>query len=133
MNKKLLILTFINNDEIDEFLEYISNEFNVDKNKVFIFENSNSTTQKILTFYVEIELGERITLKDHFKNALIVHKKKKVFYTINALNKLIEKVHNLEGGNIDYKKWEIDWTKYENKLILVSNKNLSIIELKRVF
>ena len=133
MNKKILITSFIDKKELSTFLTYIKNTFEVDSNKAFIFENSEDDSQHILTFFIETSIDEHIDLRKHFKNALIVHKKKKTFYTINALNKLIETEHNLDKGNINYKQWTVDWSKYENKLIINSNNKLVLIGLKRFF
>ncbi len=133
MNKKVLIAAFIPKDESDNFLTYIEDEFDIESYKTFKFSIMDDANQYLYTFYIEIPIGERINLKEFFNNALIIHKKKKTFYTINALNKLIESEYNLEGGNIDYKKYKIDWDKFKNTLILNSNNNLSIIEIKRVF
>tara|TARA_R110000796_G_scaffold219934_1_gene336008 strand:+ start:30878 stop:31282 length:405 start_codon:yes stop_codon:yes gene_type:complete len=133
MNKKILLAAFIKKEELTPFLEYLDKTFEIDSNKTFIFENVQDETQYILTFFIELELEEHINLRKHFKNALIVHKKKKCFYTINALNKLIESEYNLDKGNINYKEWDIDWSKYENKLIINSSNNLVLIDLKRFF
>jgi len=133
MNKKILIASFIDKEVLKEFLIYIQNTFEVDSDKVFIFENLQDESQYILTFFIELPLGEHINLRKHFKNALIVHKKKKTFYTINALNTLIETEFDLPKGNINYKQWKIDWSKYENQLIINSNNNLVLIDLKRFF
>lgn len=133
MTKKILIAAFIYKKQLNKFLKQIEDEFGLDPEKVFIFENLEEDSQYILTFYVELPIGERINLRKHFRNALIVHKKRKTFYTINALNTLIEKVHKLEKGNINYKRWKIDWADYEDKLIINSNNKLVLIPLKRFF
>jgi len=133
MNKKLLIAAFVNKTESGKFLKYIEEEFKIESSKTFKFEIEDDESQYLYTFYIELELGDKINLRDYFRNALIVHKKKASFYTINALNKLIEKEYNLESGNIDYKNYKIDWDKFKNNLILSGNNNLSIIHIKRVF
>jgi|TARA_R110000796_G_scaffold11796_5_gene39621 hypothetical protein len=133
MSKKLLIVAFINKNKSDNFLKYIEEEFNISPSKAFKFEIEGDNYQCIFTFYIELEIGENINLRDYFRNALIVNKKSDVFYTINGLNKLIEKEYNLESGNINYRTFKIDWSKFKNNLILSSNNNLSIIQLKRVF
>ena len=133
MNKKLLIAAFINKNECGKFLKYIEEEFKIDPSKAFKFEIDDDKGQFLYTFYIELEIGDKINLRDYFRNALIVHKKKETFYTINALNKLIEKEYNLESGNIDYKNFKIDWGKFKNNLILSGKNNLSIIQIKRVF
>ena len=53
------------------------------------------------------------------------------FFTINSLNKLIEKEFNLDNGNVDYKNYQIDWDKYKNTMISLKNNNLEILPLKR--
>lgn len=133
MSKKILIAVFIFRTQLNRFLEQIDEDFGVSQDKVFVFENLEDGSQFILTFYVEIPIDERINLRKYFKNALIVHKKRKSFYTINALNNLIEKEHKLEKGNIDYKRWQIDWSNYEDRLIINSNNKLVLIPLKRFF
>ena len=133
MTKKLLIAAFVYKNKLEQFLTDVYTYFGIDSDKVFLYENLENETQYIATFYIELNIGEKINLRKYFKNALIVHKKKKTFYTINALNKLIEKEHKLEKGNIDYKTWKIDWYKFENKLIINSNNKLVLIGLKRFF
>jgi len=133
MTKKILIAAFIDINESDDFMKYIADEFDIESSKTFKFKIIGDVEQYLFTFYIDLPIGERINLRQFFKNALIVHKKKKTFYTINALNKLIESEYNLEGGNIDYKKYKIDWDKFNDTLILNSRDNLSIIQIKRVF
>ena len=77
--------------------------------------------------------GEKINIKKEFKSAIIVHKKKTTFYTINAMNKAIEVDNDLEGDNIDYYKYKMNWKKYHNQIILVSDNNLALIDIKRFF
>ena len=67
------------------------------------------------------------------KNTFPIHKKGKTFFTINGLNKLIEKIYKLEPGNIQYKDYQINWKNYDNKLIMIKEKKLYIINLERVF
>jgi hypothetical protein len=133
MTKKILIATFINKKEKNEFLSYLLEEFEVPHNQVFIFNNLTDEDQFVLTFHIKLEIGERLEIRKFFKSAIIVHKKKTTFYTINALNKLIELEYELDKGNIDYKKYKINWNNYKNKIILTSNNNLVLIDLKRVF
>lgn len=133
MTKKLLIATFIKKNESDDFKKYVNEEFNINLTKIYKFKLINDKSKYLFTFYIEIPIGDRINLRDYFNNGLIIHKKKSTFYTINALNKLIEKEFNLVGGNIDYKKYKIDWNKFNNTIIITSNNNLSIIDIKQVF
>lgn len=133
MNKTLLLATFIFPERLEWFLSYLEGKFNIPKEKVFIFENLDDEAKVIVTFKLVLRDGKRINLKKYFPNAIPIHKKGTAIYTINALNKLIEKESGLEAGNIDYKKYKIDWDKYQDSLILNNGGELTIYKIKRVF
>jgi len=133
MNKTLLLASFIFPERLDWFLSYLENKFNVTKDKVFCYKNLNDESKLILTFKLSVPESKKIDLKNLFPNAIIIHKKGTAFYTINALNKLIESKSDTYVGNIDYKSVQIDWTEYQNKIILIDNKELAIFDLERVF
>ena len=133
MNKTLLLATFIFPERLDWFFEYLESKFNIPKEKVFVFENLDDPSKVIVTFKVVLYGGKKINLKKHFPNAIPIHKKGTAIYTINALNKLIEKENDLEEGNIDYKKFKINWDEYQDSLILKNNGELTIYRIKRVF
>ena len=67
------------------------------------------------------------------KNSLPIHKKGTCFFTINGLNKLIEEVYELTPGNIKHNEYQIKWTNYSNKLIMIKENKLHILPLNRVF
>jgi len=133
MNRKILIASFVFKDRKKWFLKDINKKFDLKESDVFIFENLNDKNQLIFTFHLNLQDGEKLDIKKEFKSAIIVHKKKTTFYTINAMNKAIEVDNDLEGGNIDYRKYKMNWEKYHNQIILVSNNNLALINIKRFF
>lgn len=133
MNKTLLLATFIFPERLEWFLDYLENKFNIPKEKVFIFHNLDDESKVIVTFKLVLKNGKRINLKRYFPNAIPIHKKGTAIYTINALNKLIEKETGLEAGNINYKKHRIEWDNYQDSLILNNNNELTIYRIKRVF
>jgi len=133
MTKKILIAAFVKKDKREWFLQYILKKFNVNEDVTFSFEIENDELHYLITFYIEIDIENKINIKKLFDNALIVHKKNKTFYTINALNKLIERDFDLEVGNINYKNCIIDWKKFKNKIILISKGDLVLLNLNRVF
>jgi hypothetical protein len=63
----------------------------------------------------------------------MIHKKGNALYTINALNKLIESSLGDTIGNIDYKSFKINWDEYQNKFILLNNKELAILNINKIF
>lgn len=132
MTKTLLLASFVKQNKLKSLKNYLKNNFNIDEDTLFIHE-SNLEDKLIVTFKIDIDAKEKLDVKKHFKNTLLVHKKGTTFYTINALNKLIEKDFDLHNEtNIDYKSYKVDWTKYTNKLIIINNSELEIINLKRI-
>jgi hypothetical protein len=133
MNKSILLACFIFPERLDWFLSYLETKFNVTKDKVYCYSNLKDESKIILTFKLTLPEGKKIDLKNLFPNAVIIHKKGTAFYTINALNKLIESKIGDSIGNIDYKSYQIDWSEYQDKMILIDNKELIVLDLKRVF
>ena len=133
MDKTILLASFIFPERQEWFLNYLENKFNISKDKAFGYTNLDDESKIILTFKLELSDGKRLNLKDLFPNAIIIHKKGDALYTINALNAVIDLENPDSKGNINYKSVKIDWSKYQNKLILVDNKELVFLNIKRIF
>jgi hypothetical protein len=131
MNKTILLASFIFPERVDWFLNYLKTTFNVDS--VFCYKNLDDESKVILTFRLTINTEQPLNLKNLFPNAVIIHKKGDALYTINALNLLIQEKYPESVGNIDNKQIKIDWSEYQNKFILINNKQLCIFNIKRVF
>jgi hypothetical protein len=131
-SKSVTIASFVYNDKIRSFKNYIYNKFGISEDKIFQY-SYDEDSKKILTFIVYLKEYERVDLKSFYPPTIIVHKKGECFYTINALNLLIEKISDGGTGNINYKDFKIDWDKYQNKIILVKHKELKIMTIKRDF
>jgi len=131
MNKTILLASFIFPERVDWFLNYLKTTFNVDS--VFCYKNLDDESKVILTFRLTINTEEPLNLKNLFPNAVIIHKNGNALYTINALNLLIQEKYPESVGNIDNKQIKIDWSEYQNKFILINNKQLCIFNIKRVF
>ena len=127
--KTILLATFVNPNYLEKFLNKLYRKFSIKKQSVFIFETEGE--DYLLTYRIFLNLGQRVDIRKEFRKTIQVHKKLNTFFTINALNKLIEKENNLTPGNIDYKSHEIDWSKYSDKIILLNNDELDILDLKR--
>jgi hypothetical protein len=129
MTNKILLASFITLKQSDDFFNKLESLFSIKKDKTFIFTLGENL---MVTFKLTStdELKEIIRTK--LKNTIQIHKKSGSFYTINALNKLIQKDFNLEDGNIDYKSYSIDWDKYQDKLFLVKEGELQIQDIKKV-
>jgi hypothetical protein len=133
MNKTLILATFIFPERLEWFLEYLETKFDIDRKKVFVFQNLDDESKLIVTFKLVLKDGKKINLKKYFPSPIIIHKKGNALYTINALNMLIEKESGMDKGNIDYKSFKIDWDKYQDRLILNNHDKLTIFKIRRVF
>jgi hypothetical protein len=114
-------------------VSYLHNKFNIAKEKVFIFENLDDQSKVIVTFKFTVSTTNRSNFKELFPNAILIHKKGNCIYTINALNKIIEEKYDGSLGNINYKTIKIDWSEYDNKILLTNENNLNIYSKKRLF
>jgi hypothetical protein len=129
--KTLLLASFVDKLDLQDLLDKLKEEHKTDSDKIFIFELNDDTY--LLTYKLKINLDIRFDIRRELPKTIQVHKKKATFFTINALNKLIERDSGLSSGNINHKEHQVDWSTYENKLILLRDNNLEISDIKRVF
>jgi hypothetical protein len=127
--KTILVATFIKLENLNVFLDKLKNDFDINKKSVFMFETENNDL--ILTYKIFLNVGEKINLKKELTKTIQIHKKGNTFFTINSLNRLIERDFDLVSGNIDYNNYQIEWEKYENTMISLKNNNLEILQLKK--
>ena len=133
MNKKILLASFIFPERVDWFLSYLEAKFGITKDKVFAYKNLDDESKVIITFKITIPEGKKINLKNLFPSAVPIHKKGTAMYTINALNKLIDQKLGEDSPNTDHKSYKLDWENYQDKIILIYEKELRIFNITRVF
>lgn len=133
MNKTVLLASFIFPERIEWFISYLEAKFSITKNKVFCYKNLDDESKVIITFKLIIPEGKHLNLKELFPSAIPIHKKGEALYTINALNKLIEKTNDSNIGNLDYKSIKINWSEYQNKLIITNGDELMFFSINRIF
>jgi len=129
----MTLASFVIEDKVESFVKYLNKRFNLSPEKIFIYTSPEEKDKKILTFRVYLRDGKKINTKTFFPTTIIVHKKGECFYTINALNKLIDKEVGEDRGNINYKEYQIDWDNYQDKMLIVKNNELTIMDIKRNF
>jgi hypothetical protein len=127
--KTILLVTFVDKEDLIDFLYKIYKRFGIKKKSVFFFETEDG--ELILTYRLFLDIDEKIDIRKELPKTIQVHKKNTTFFTINSLNKLIEKDFNLFGGNFEHSQYNIDWTKYENCLIILNSNNLEILKLNK--
>lgn len=123
--KNILIGVFVKKDKILSFMEFLKNEFNIKYKKIYIHEIIGNEIEYLATF----PTFNREYLKK-INNSILLHVKNGCLFSINALNKLIES-DNL-NKDIDNKNIIVDWSKYKNNLIILSNNVLNIKNLVRI-
>jgi hypothetical protein len=129
MDKRVLIGTFIRKANVSQrVLKEIVESFNADK--IFIFSVEDEAHKRLVTFNVlEADLGDKLTeFKRANKNTLRLHRNKNsnTFYTINSLNKVVEK----QIGKKDIQH-EVDWKEYQNScLVLDQEGSLKVLKTK---
>ena len=129
--KTLLLASFVDKNQLHKFLYNLEDKYGVPNNKVFVFDLNDDTF--LLTYKIKIDRDDRFDIKKELSKTIQIHKKKATFFTINALNKLIERDSGLPNGNINHKEHQINWGEYEDKLILINDGKLAISDIKRVF
>ncbi len=131
MKDNVLLATFVIEDNLDGFYNKLDKFYSISKDKTFMFDLGGGN-DFMVTFKLSMGKEQKNEIKRRLKNTIQIHKKGECFYTINALNKIIETEYNLSEGNIDYKSYSIDWSKYQNKLLLTKDEKLIIQEIKKI-
>ena len=121
MNTQLL-LTFTDAEFLDDVLNQIQDTYELSDNRIFVLHHTKNINELFLTY--------NVVKKDYTdipSRTISIHRKKETntLYTINAINQTILN----EVGVYDH-KFELNWNKYENSLLLVNNYGLRVIPTK---
>ena len=132
IKKSSLVGSFVEKKSLQKLIKLLKDEFNIEEKKIFIYEVEENTDY-LIAYKTLLDYGERKLFRKKIRNTFPIHKKGTSFFTINGLNKLIEKIYKLDSGNIDYKSYNIPWNEYEQKFIMIKEKKLYIRTINRVF
>lgn len=126
MNKKNLVLicTFVKKNRILTFLEFLKGKFKINIDSVFVYTIDGNETEYVVTFKA---YNKEYYLKN-IKHSTVMHVKNGSLFSINALNKLIDSEANTKNHNT----YSVDWGKYANKLIILTNGELNIKDISKV-
>jgi hypothetical protein len=131
-NKIITLASFVFLDKIESFKKYLYNRFKISDKNIFQYSFTEED-KKILTFMVRLKDEQKVDTSSFYPPTIIVHKKGECFYTINALNKLIESTSGSELGNLNYMDVKIEWDNYQNKMLIIKNDELKIIDISKDF
>lgn len=126
LNKKHLIGTFVKKHKILSFIEKLKNTSKIKSKDIFLFTIEGNENEYLLTF----KTGTINRLINSFYKSTTLHVKNGCLFSINALNKLIEKENNTTINN--HKDYVIDWEKYRDNLIIMTGGKLCIYKLNRI-
>ena len=120
-----IIGTFVKKNRILSFIETIKNDFKVSLEKIFIYSIDTNSREYLVTF----KTFDKEKFIKNLNNATVMHVKNGCLFSINALNKLIDQEKDSLQPNNEY---VVDWNKYKDKLIIVTNGELSISNLTKI-
>lgn len=118
MNRTLLC-TFAHVRNLQLVTHYIKQNYN--PTKLFVFCDVDNPAKLFVTYNTDIVSTETV-------DTILIHRRPETstLYTINALNRLIEKINN---GVLD-KQYPIEWELYRNSIILTAGDSVHITKLK---
>jgi hypothetical protein len=123
-------LTTNDSDVIATEVQEIVDNLELTTNYIFLIKNVNDPSKKILTYNAVPQKGSSFNPRLY---TMRVHRKKQTntLYTINALNAAIAVQHEGKTG----KDLKLDWSVYENCLLLTSGKELKVhpVEVMKIF
>tara|TARA_R100000995_G_C3484080_1_gene125994 strand:+ start:4614 stop:5048 length:435 start_codon:yes stop_codon:yes gene_type:complete len=117
-------------DAIQEEVEFIVNNIEITNNLIFLLEEEQDPKKKIITYNAIVEKGKPFNPRLF---TMRMHRKKQTntLYTINALNKAVALEHDGKTG----RDLKLDWSKYENSILLTSGKDLRVhkVNVSKIF
>lgn len=120
-----IIGTFVKKNRILSFIENIKNDFKINLEKIFIYSIDTNPREYLVTF----KTFDKEKFIKNLNNATVMHVKNGCLFSINALNKLIDQEKDSSKPNNEY---VVDWDKYKDKLIIVTNGELTISNLTKI-
>ena len=122
----IIIGTFVKKNKILSFLETLKHGFKVNLDKVFIYSIDTNKYEYLVTF----KTYDKERFIKNLNNATVMHVKNGCLFSINALNKLIERENS--DSDKPNNEYLIDWDKYKDKLIIQTNGELSLSNLSKI-
>lgn len=122
----IIIGTFVKKNKILSFLEILKYKFKINLDKIFVYIIDTNQYEYLVTF----KTYNKENFIKNLSNATVMHVKNGCLFSINALNKLIEKENS--DSDKPNNEYLIDWDKYKDKLIIQTNGKLSLSNLSKI-
>lgn len=123
--KKLLTGSFVRKNKILSFLENVRNTFRIPIYRIYVHAIEENKSEYFVTFKLT-DRSEMVKMP----GLTIIHMKNGCIFSINALNKLIEAEKSDDALSND--EYEIDWEKYNGKMIFLANGALKIMGISKI-
>lgn len=124
-NNGVIIGSFVKQNKILSFLEFLKNKLFLNLDKIFVFTMENNKTEYLVTFSSSRKSKYLCKLHD----TTILHTKNGCLFSINALNKYIEQ-NNPE--KLPHDKFEVNWDILKDTLLITTNGHLKITRLEKI-
>lgn len=124
--KEVLIGTFVNKHKILSFIEKVKNITKMNTEKIYVFIIEGNTNEYLVTFKSYNNKG----LINKLYNSTVLHVKNGCLFSINALNELIKEENG--GSIVNHKEYLIDWSKFKNKLMIMTSGKLSLYKISKI-
>ena len=123
--KTQLLATFTTKENLDDTVDSIQEAYTIVFAKIYVLQNEDNTNELICTYNVDLAKGADF---NDVSSTISLHRKKQsnTLYTINALNEVIRAKNK---GILD-KRFNVDWSEYQNTLLLTNETGLNIIPTK---
>lgn len=121
----IIIGTFVKKNKILSFLETLRTAYGIKLDRVFVYSIDTNQFEYLVTF----KTFDKDKFIKKINNATVMHVKNGCLFSINALNKLIDKE---KGDDVPNNEYLIDWDKYKDSLIILTGGELSISKLTKI-
>lgn len=125
--RTMLLATFTNDQYIEKVISRIFRIFNVENDQINVYGQIEIKEEKLLSYNIILNDKKPTNIKDVY-NTIRINRNRdtNTFYTINSVNHIvIEEVGEKDPSHV------IDWTKYENSIVLhQENVGLKITPIK---
>jgi hypothetical protein len=130
--RQILLASFVPLDKVEWFYGYMEGKHEIKRRDIFQYRLVDGSLV-ILTFKFVVNTEKNVNFRKLFPNAVLINKKGDALYTINGLNALIDSENSDTMGNLNHSEVKVDWTKYQNRIIMMDGEKLVVNEIERKF
>jgi len=122
LEKTTLLATFCKRTDLDTTLQKIKEQFLISNSKIFLLKNKDDEDKIIFTYNIALT-ENKVQFDQKIPGTVSLHRKKETntLYTINSLNKI---VLNETQSSVINKNHVINWSEYQNCILIIKNKEL---------